>query len=129
LKFTKNSNNPIQIAATWDRIYNIKPKPSNLDIYNRAMAHMTIQDYLLADSLWQLYKEKYPDQIYGYTYRIKCNEALDTSMQLGLAVPHYEAMVAFAGKDTIKYKAQLVNSIYKLVVYYVNIKNDKPKSN
>ncbi len=124
----KKLNNSIQIAATWDRIYNLKPKPSNLDIYNRALAHMTILDYTLADSLWQIYKERYPEQIHGYTYRIKCNEALDTSMQLGLAVPHYEAMVAFAGKDTVKYKAQLVNSLYKLVVYYVNIKDDKPKA-
>ncbi len=128
LEIYKKQNNPVQIAATLDRIYNFKPKPSNLDIYNRALAHMNILDYALADSLWQMYKEKYPEQIYGYTYRIKCNEALDTSMQLGLAVPHYEAMVAFAGKDTVKYKSQLVNSLYKLVVYYVNIKNDKPKA-
>lgn len=124
----KKTNNLQQVAATWDRLFTIKNRPSNVDMYNRAMAHMAINNYTLADSLWQQYKEKYPDQIYGYTYRIKCNEALDTSMQLGLAVPHYESMVVFANRDTVKYKPQLISSLYKLVLYYGNIKKDKPKA-
>lgn len=122
----KKINNPEQVAANWDRLFTVKPRPSNVDLYNRAMAHMAIKNYVYADSLWQMYKEKYPDQIYGYANRIKCNEALDTSF--ALAAPHYEAMVAFAGKDTVKYKAQLVGSLYKLVVYNVNIKKDIPKA-
>ncbi len=124
----KKTNNLQQVAATWDRLFTVKPKPSNLDLYNRAMAHMAIKNYSFADSLWQQYKEKYPDQLYGYTYRIKCNEALDTAMLLGLSVPHWESMVVFAGRDTVKYKTQLVGSLYKLVVYYVNIKKDTPKA-
>lgn len=124
----KKLNNTQQIAATWDRLFTVKAKPSNVDLYNRAMAHMAILNYTFADSLWQQYKEKYPDQIYGYTYRIKCNEALDTSMLLGLAVPHYESMVAFANRDTVKYKPQLISSLYKLVLYYGNISKDKPKA-
>jgi lipopolysaccharide biosynthesis regulator YciM len=124
----KKTNNAQQVAATWDRLFTVKAKPSNVDLYNRAMAHMAILNYSFADSLWQQYKEKYPDQIYGYTYRIKCNEALDTSMQLGLAVPHYESMVVFANRDTAKYKSQLISSLYKLVIYYGNISKDKPKA-
>ncbi len=124
----KKLNSAEDIATTWDRIYSIKPRPSNVDLYNRAMAHMTAKHYPFADSLWQMYKDKYPDQVYGYTYRIKCNEAQDTSMALGLAVPHYESMIAFAQRDTVKYKNQLVSALYKMVVYYVNIKKDKPKS-
>ncbi len=124
----KRTGNTAEVAATWDRIFTVKPRPSNLDLYNRAMAHMGNKNYVFADSLWQTYKEKYPDQVYGYTYRIKCNEALDTSMALGLAVPHYENMVTFAQRDTVKYKPQMVSALYKLVVYYVNIKKDKPKS-
>jgi Flp pilus assembly protein TadD/TolA-binding protein len=124
----KKTGNADAVAATWDRLVVVKPRPSNVDMYNRAMAHMAIKHYTLADSLWQQYKDKYPDQVYGYTYRIKCNEAQDTSMALGLAVPHYENMVAFAQRDTVKYKNQLVSALYKLVVYYGNIKKDKPKS-
>jgi tetratricopeptide (TPR) repeat protein len=124
----KKTANPIAVAATWDRLVVVKPRPSNVDMYNRAMAHMGIKNYTLADSLWQQYKDKYPDQVYGYTYRIKCNEAQDTSMAQGLAVPHYENMVAFAQRDTVKYKNQMISALYKLVVYYVNVKKDKPKS-
>lgn len=122
----KKINDAPQIAATWERLFTVKAKPSNVDLYNRAMAHMAIKNYAFADSLWQMYKEKYPDQIYGYANRIKCNEALDSTF--AMAAPHYEAMVAFAGKDTVKYKAQLVGSLYKLVVYNVNIKKDIPKA-
>ncbi len=124
----KKTGNTAQVAATWDRMMVTKPRPSNVDMYNRAMAHMGIKNYTLADSLWQQYKDKYPDQIYGYTYRIKCNEAQDSSMTAGLAVPHYENMVVFAQRDTVKYKSQLVSALYKLVLYYVNVKKDKPKS-
>lgn len=126
----KKLNDTQKIASSWDRLFTVKARPSNLDLYNRALSHMAINNYAFADSLWQQYKEKYPDQIYGYTYRIKCNEAMDTSttMPIGLAVQHWENMVVFAAKDTIKYKAQLVSSLYKLVVYYVNIKKEIPKA-
>jgi Flp pilus assembly protein TadD len=124
----KKTGNANAVAATWDRLVVVKPRPSNVDMYNRAMAHMGIKNYTFADSLWQQYKDKYPDQVYGYTYRIKCNEAQDTSMLMGLAVPHYENMVAFAQRDTVKYKNQMISALYKLVVYYVNVKKDKPKS-
>lgn len=124
----KKTGNPAAVAATWDRLVVLKSRPSNLDMYNRAMAHMDLKNFTLADSLWQQYKDKYPDQVYGYTYRIKCNEAQDTSMVMGLAVPHYENMVVFAQRDTVKYKNQMISSLYKLVVYYVNFKKDKPKS-
>jgi Flp pilus assembly protein TadD len=124
----KKTGNADAVAATWDRLMVLKPRPSNVDMYNRAMAHMGIKHYTLADSLWQQYKDKYPDQVYGYTYRIKCNEAQDTSMTLGLAVPHYENMVVFAQRDTVKYRNQLISALYKLVVYYANVKKDKPKS-
>jgi predicted Zn-dependent protease len=125
----KKINDGPKVAASWERMFKLKPRPSNLDMYNRALSYMAINNYAYADSLWQQYKEKYPDQVYGYANRIKCNEALDTSttMPLGLAVPHWENMVAFANRDTVKYKSQLVNSLYKLVVYNVNIKKDLPK--
>jgi hypothetical protein len=124
----KRTSNTAQLAATWDRVFTVKPRPSNVDLYNRAMAHMGNKNYVFADSLWQMYKDKYPDQVYGYTYRIKCAEAQDTAGVAGLAVPHYESMVTFAQRDTVKYKPQMVSSLYKLVLYYVNTKKDKPKS-
>jgi hypothetical protein len=124
----KRTGNQAQLAATWDRVFAVKPRPSNVDLYNRAMAHMGNKNYVFADSLWQMYKEKYPDQVYGYNYRIKCAEAIDTAGTVGLAVPHYENMVTFAQRDTVKYKSQLVSALYKLVIYYVNTKKDKPKS-
>ncbi len=124
----KKTGNGELVAATWDRLFTVKPRPSNVDLYNRAMAHLTVKHYTLSDTLWQQYKEKYPDQVYGYTYRIKCNEAQDTSMALGLAVPHLENMIAFAQRDTVKYKNQLISALYKLVVYHLNIRKDKPKA-
>ncbi|MFZ4771856.1 MAG: tetratricopeptide repeat protein [Ferruginibacter sp.] len=128
IELYKRMNDLQQVANTWDRIFAIKPRPSNLDLFNRATAYMAIKRYGFADTLWQQYKEKYPDQIYGYTNRVKCNEAMDSSMQKGLAVPHLEALVAFALKDTVKYKPQLLLGLNKLVVYYVNIKKDKARS-
>jgi hypothetical protein len=108
--------------------YNIKKSPSNVDLSNWASALMSVKNFTRADSLFGIYVQKYPEQAYGYAMRIKANEAQDSSdYRLGIAVPHWENMITFASKDTAKYKGQLLNSLYKLVVYNVNIKKDKAK--
>ena len=123
----KKTGDNENVAVTYDKILLLKPRPSNLDLYYCAMAHFTAKQYTRSYELWQQYKDKYPDQIHGYLYRIKCNEAQDTAMLLGLALPHWENMLGFAMKDTLKYKTQLLSVLFKLVIYYVNVKKDKQK--
>ncbi len=82
--------------AVWrERIYQVKDQPTNLDIYKWGMALYSDRDYVKADSVFGIYEEKYPDQIHGYLWRARSNALIDTTMELGLAVPHYKKLVDF----------------------------------
>jgi hypothetical protein len=54
---------------------------------------------------------------------------MDTTMQQGLAVPHYEKLGEMAlSIDAAKFKGQAVSSYFYLVQYYNDIKKDPAKA-
>ena len=82
--------------------------------------------YKTADSIFTVYAEKYPNEIFGYLWRARSNQAMDTAMTQGLAVPHYEKLAEMARTlDPVKYKGQAVSAYFYLVQYYNDIKKDK----
>ncbi|MES2331281.1 MAG: hypothetical protein V4539_16885 [Bacteroidota bacterium] len=73
---------------------------SNVDIFNWGVANYNAQDYVAADSVFGIYATKYPEQSFGYYWRARTNAAMDTAMETGIAVPHYEDLIRVASKDT-----------------------------
>ena len=74
--------------AVWrENIYLNKEHPSNLHIYNWGLALYGDENYQKADSVFAIYEDKYPEQIYGYLWSAGSNALLDTTMEKGLAVP------------------------------------------
>jgi len=115
--------------AVWrEQIYANKKKPSNLDLYKWGMALYSDANYQKADSVFAIYEEKYPDQIYGPLWRSKCNALIDTAMTLGLAVPHYIKLVEVAAQDTVKNKEIMIRAYNYLGIYEANITKDYPAS-
>jgi len=108
--------------AIWrEKVYIAKEKPTNLDIYNWGIALYSAENYLKADSVFTIYQEKYPDQIYGYLWRARCNALIDTTMEKGLAIPYYKKLVEVASKDSLKNKAILLRAYGYLGTYEANI--------
>lgn len=106
--------------------YNTKKNPSNVDLYNWGFSNYQATQYKTADSIFTVYAEKYPNEIFGYLWRARSNQAMDTSMTQGLAVPHYEKLAEMARSlDPVKYKGQAVSAYFYLVQYYNDIKKDK----
>lgn len=115
--------------AIWrEKVYNTKKSPTNLDIYKWGVALYSAEDYVRADSIFAIYEKKYPDQIYGYLWRARCNALIDTTMEKGLAVPHYKNLVEVAQKDSIKNKSTLLRAYGYLGTYEANIAKDYPAS-
>ena len=111
--------------ANWrGRIYELKDRPTNLDIYKWGMALYTGKDYLKADSVFAIYEKKYPDQIHGYLWRARSNALIDSNMERGLAVPHYLGLVNIIKKDTSKNKQLLVSTFEYLGAYEANTTKD-----
>lgn len=114
-----------QKEAHWrGEIFKIKPGATNLDIYKWGTALYAAANYAGADSVFRIYEEKYPAQVYGYLWRAKSNALIDTAMTLGLAVPHYQKLIEVAGTDSLKNKAILLNAYGYLGAYEANIKKD-----
>ncbi len=108
--------------ARWrEAIVQSKAQPSNLDIYNWGLALFYSRDYDKADSVFALYEEKYPDQVYGYLWRARCNALIDSTMEKGMAVPHYLKLIAVAHQDSVRNRDLLLRAYGYLGVYEANI--------
>ena len=94
-------------------------------MYDLGEAAYFAADYKLADSVFTLYEQKFPDQIYGYLWRFKVAQAQDTSMETGVVVQPAMDYLNFLKKDSTKYKPQLVQVNGTLAGYYANVKKDK----
>ncbi len=122
----KKSGNRQMEADILGRLYTTKKDPSNVDLYNWGFAKYQAAQYKTADSVFNIYKEKYPNEIYGYLWSARSLQAQDTTMEQGLAVPAYEQLAEKSIElDPVKYKAQAVTSYFYLVSYYNDIKKDK----
>jgi len=120
----KKMNNRSQEAYWLGKLYEVKENPTNLDLYNWGLAHYSAQEYPLADSVFKLYTEKYPDHIHGYYWRAKSNALIDTTMELGLAVPYYQKVIELAAPDSIKNKSLLIQAYGYVGAYEANVKKE-----
>lgn len=111
--------------AHWrELIYTSKYQPSNIDIYNWGLALFAAEQFQRSDSVFGIYTEKYPDQVYGFLWRAKSNALIDTTMELGLAVPHYKKLVEVAAADPVKNKSIIISAYGYLGSYEANVTKD-----
>lgn len=120
--FYKAQKNYTQQAAWTAQQYKINPGFNNVDLFNWGVAYYNAKDYTMADSVFGMYATKYPDQTFGYYWRARCNAAIDTAMEMGIAIPHYEDMIEVALKDTANAnnKKWLIQAYGYIAAYRVN---------
>lgn len=102
--------------------YAANPNPTNRDIYDYGEAAYMANNYKLADSMFRIYKDKFPDQIYGPMWVYKTAQAADTTFET--AVQPALDYISFLKSDTVKYKSTLVQVNGALAGYYANTKKD-----
>ncbi len=109
--------------ANWNgELYKLNAPFTNVDIFNWGVAHYNAKNYSMADSVFGIYATKYPDQTFGYYWRARSNAAIDTAMEMGIAIPHYEDMIDVALKDTTSAnnKKWLIEAYGYIAAYKVN---------
>ncbi len=91
--------------------------PTNRDLFDLTDAAVAAKDPY-ADSAIALYKAKFPDQVYPYTFAVKNAQALDTTG--AMAVGPINDYIGYLSKDTAK-NAQTIAYYYALQGgYYAN---------
>jgi tetratricopeptide (TPR) repeat protein len=114
--------------ANWLGIaYQTKATPNQNDIYNWGYTHYLAGNYATSDSIFTIYEQKYPTEIYGPLWRAKSNLALeDSANPKGLAVPHYQKFIEVAkASDSVKYKSQIVGALFYLAGFSNDVRKDK----
>lgn len=115
--------------AYWlGKLYQWKEKTNNIDLFNWGLAHYTAAEYLQSDSVFTLYTERYPEDIFGYYWRAQANAAIDTALIDGLAVPHYIKVTEIGEKDKEKHRKMLLKAYGYLGGYEANIRKDYVQS-
>ncbi|ULQ55640.1 tetratricopeptide repeat protein [Flavihumibacter rivuli] len=113
-------------AAWLGKIYQEKEDANNLDIYNWGLAHYAANEFQLADSVFSIYVNKYPEQVYGYYWRARSRAQVDSTMEQGLAYDDYRKVTEIAAADPQKNKSLLIQSYGYLGAFDANTKKDYP---
>ena len=96
------ANKDFVAQAKWFELYySQKENASNVDLFNWGIAAYRSNNYALADSVFGLYTEKYPDQGFGYYWRARTNAVIDTGMSAGLAIPYYNRLIEMTEADSL----------------------------
>jgi tetratricopeptide (TPR) repeat protein len=125
-----STGNKLAKAQLGELVWNTKKNPTQTDLYNFGMGYYQAGVYKKSDSIFcGLYRAQYPDQVFGYLWCARSNNAQDDSTSSGgLAVDSYQKLAQFArsSPDSAKFKKQIIESYSYLASYYNNIKKDKP---
>ena len=115
-------------AANWYiRLFAIKKNVTKTDMYNVGYNYYRGGNYKTSDSVFTLYKQKYPDDMLGYYYGAINKANIDSTSALGLAIPDYEKIIqlASASPDTARAKQQLITAYNYMINYHYNVKKDR----
>ncbi len=115
-------------AANWYiRLFAVKKNVTKTDMYNVGYNYYRGGNYKTSDSVFTLYKQKYPDEMLGYYYGALNKANIDSTSALGLAIPDYEKIIqlASASPDTARAKQQLITAYNYMINYHYNVKKDR----
>jgi len=122
----KKIGNRAEQAKWLGKIYYNDPRATKTDLYNYGFAYYQAKVYDSAAAIFDVYKQKYPDEVFGYFWGARSRAAIDTSAEQGLALPDYDKLVEVAKKtDSVKYKSMIIESYMYNAGDANNVKKDK----
>ncbi len=122
--FYKRAGNTVKSAQWLTKILSINPKISKVDLYNAGFENFKATQYQLADSIFSVYKTQFPNEVYGHYWSFRSRSVIDSTMELGLAVPDCEKFISIAELDKSKNKSTLITAYGYLAGYNANVKKD-----
>lgn len=117
-------------AGKWyKKILYLTPDYGKVDLYWAGYSEFRGQDYVAADSVFQLYQQKYPDDLFGWYLGARSKEGIDTA-QTGLAKGDYEMIIKIADtiQDKQSIKDKLIPAFRYMMAYSYNVQKDIEKA-
>lgn len=120
----KKAGNTTKSSEWALRVLTLSPTVSKVDLFNAGYECLKAEQYVRSDSVFKVYKEKFPDDTYGYYWSYRALSSLDSTMEQGLAIPDATKFIEIAENDKVKNKTTLVTAYGYVAGYHANIKKD-----
>lgn len=116
-------------SAEWlTKILSIDTGYGKLELFYAGWENFYGEKYPTADSVFNLYKQKYPDDMQGYYGGFRTKWAIDSTMEQGLPVNDAMKFAEIAGQDSVKNKSALLLAYGYLAGYNANQLKDYEKA-
>ncbi|MEO6636839.1 MAG: tetratricopeptide repeat protein [Ginsengibacter sp.] len=115
-------------AGEWyTKILTLKPDYGKVDLYYAGYNDYRGEQYVEADSIFNIYMAKYPEDAFGAYMRARSAEGIDTSNAEGLAKPYYQKVIDIydTAVDKSTVKPYIIPSYRYMVAYSYNVQKDK----
>lgn len=116
-------------AGDWYRkVLNVKKTPTKTDIYNAGYSYYRVGQFAPAAQLFEIYTQKYPEDILGYYMMGKSYWGIDTVMTYGLANASFAKAIEVGEvyPDKSKIISQLMSAYKYFIAYSANIEKNYP---
>ncbi len=115
-------------AADWyNKILAVKKNVGKRDLYYAGYDYFRGGSFDSSIKVFTQYTMKFPEDIFGYYMIGKASAGLDSTGELGIAVPFYQKAIEIGEKeaDKTKVKDQLMGAYKYFIEYYYNVKKDQ----
>lgn len=109
-------------------LVDLKAKPTINEMFDVGRAYYFGGAYEKSYAAFTKFAEKYPDEVYGWEWKLNNARIIDSTKKDSIGVPDALKLVEFSEKDTAKYKKQLISGSSFLVDYYANTAKDGAKA-
>ena len=127
-EFFKNKGQREKEGDLLSALVQLKPKPSINEMFDVGRAYYFGGAYTKSYDAFIKFSEKYPDEVFGWEWKLNNAKIIDSTKQDSIAVPDALKLLAFSEKDTAKFKKQYISAASYLALYYANKAGDNQKA-
>ncbi|MGZ8511047.1 MAG: tetratricopeptide repeat protein [Chitinophagaceae bacterium] len=127
-EFFKNKGQREKEGDLLDELVKLKPKPTINEMFDVGRAYYFGGAYIKSYNAFNRFSEKYPDEVFGWEWKLNNAKIIDSTKQDSIALPDALKLLEFSEKDTAKYKKQYISAASFLALYYANKAGDKVKA-
>ncbi len=121
-----DQNNNMMAAKWYSRLLDVKKGFTNVDIFNAGYNYYAANKMDSSNKYFQMYVDKYPNDIMGYYMLGNANAVIDSTGALGTAIPYYNKTIEIGMQDSTKASnvTKIMNAYKFFIGYYANVKQD-----
>lgn len=114
-------------SQLYELVIELKPSKTINEWFNAGIANYRNANYNRSYEIFTTVADSFPDQIYGWEWKFRNAQLIDTVAKDSIAVPAAEALIKFTNNDTVTYAQQISTASYYLATYY-NENGDQAKA-